>query len=225
MQLLSFAVSQLDLPSVVAGHGYDVGNDVRSSGGRGSGGGGGISLYWILAGVVLTLFAVAVLVSLDPSAAMAILKKLAPGAAILGLVGAPLVAWTTLAGGGAKSLIVERWTNDAGIPELIFSIGKRDLNVLATNNGKGVVRLECVSREREVVLEAEQKWPFLDERGYDYPHVHQQGTREQVQQAESCRLIGTQVRLVAGVKGLLTGRRLAPNVAVDGGQRRSGSGG
>lgn len=69
--------------------------------------------------------------------------------------------------------------NDAGTSELIVLLGEEDLNTLETTNGRKTVRLECVGRDGQVVLDAEQRWPFVDdEPGYDSPHAHQTASRE-----------------------------------------------
>jgi hypothetical protein len=121
------------------------------------------------------------------------------------LIAAPLVAWTaTSIGGDEKSLIVERWTNDNGAPELIISLGEKELNTLENTNGKSVVGLECVDEAGDVLIAGTLKWPFVYERGYNYAHAHQTASREQLQRADSCNLQGTRVPLEADVKGVLT---------------------
>jgi hypothetical protein len=152
----------------------------------------------------LALFTIALLVSLNSSGAIAKLKAFGPKALIVVVIAAPLIAWAASSSGDEKSLIIERWTNDTGAPELIVSLGKRDLNTLDATNGKRAVRVECVGREGQVVLDAKLRWPFLNDPGYDYPHVHQAASREQLQRADRCRLRGTRVRLEADVKGALT---------------------
>ena len=201
MQLLALL---LDLPSLEAGHQYDF-SDVPPGESDGGGEVGGIGTPWIIAVVVLALVAVAVLVSLNPSKAIARLKAVAPKALILVIIAAPLIAWAAYSNGGEQeSLIVERWTNDAGAPELIISLGTKDLNTLETTNGKRTVGVECVGRDGIVVLAAEQRWPFIDgEPGYDSPHAHQAASREQLQRADRCRLRGTRARLEADVTGVL----------------------
>jgi hypothetical protein len=201
MQLLALL---LDIPSLEAGHQYDF-RDVPPGESDGGGEVGGIGMPWIIAVVVLALVAVAVLVSLNPSKAIARLKAVAPKALILVIIATPLIAWAASSNGGEQeSLIVERWTNDAGAPELIISLGTKDLNTLETTNGKRTVGVECVGRDGIVVLAAEQRWPFIDgEPGYDSPHAHQAASREQLQRADRCRLRGTRVRLEADVTGVL----------------------
>jgi hypothetical protein len=121
------------------------------------------------------------------------------------VIAAPLVVWTTSSGGDEKSLMVERWTSTAGAPELLVSLGDDDLNILKTTNGKKTVRLECRGRQGQAVLDAKQKWPFIKERGYEYPHAHQAASSEQVQRADRCSLSGIGKRLEADVEGALTG--------------------
>jgi hypothetical protein len=204
MRFLPFLFEQIDLPSLEAGHQYDF-RDVPPGESGGDGEEGGIGTPWIIAVVVLALLAVALLVSLNPSKAIARLKALAPKALILVVIAVPLIAWAASSGGDAASLSVERWTNDVGAPELIISLGAQDLNTLETTNGKRTVRVECVGRDGDVVLDAEQRWPFVDgEPGYDSPHAHQVASREQLQRADRCRLRGTRVQLEASVKGALT---------------------
>ena len=194
----------LDVPSIEAGHQYDF-RDVPP-GESGGGEEGGIGAPWIIAVVVLAVAAVAVLVSLNPSKAIARAKAAAPKALILVVIAAPLVAWAAFSSGDEQqSLTVERWTKDAGAPELIIWLGEKDLNTLETTNGKRTVQVECVGRDGQVVLDAEQTWPFVDnEAGYDSPHAHQPASREQLQRADRCRLRGTRARLEADVTGALT---------------------
>lgn len=206
MRFLSSVFEIVSLPYIRAGHGYDIGRD-SAAGSGGDGGAGGIGTAWIFAGVVLTLVVIGIiLVSLNPTVARAKLKSFGPKALILILIAAPLVVWTASNGNAAeKSLIVERWTNDAGAPELIVSLGEEELNTLETTSGKSVVRLECVDEGGDVLLAATTKWPFAFERGYEYPHMHQKASREQLLRADSCSLRGTRVRLEADVEGVLTG--------------------
>jgi hypothetical protein len=196
----------LDVPFIEAGHQYDF-RDVPPGESTGEGGGGGIGTVWIVAVGLLALVVVALFVSLNPSKAMARLKAVAPKALILVVIAVPLIAWAASSGGDEQqSLVVERWTNDAGAPELIIWLGEKDLNTLETTDGKRTVQVECVGRDGQVVLDAEQTWPFVDnEAGYDAPHAHQPASREQLQRADRCRLLGTRVQLETDVTGALTG--------------------
>jgi hypothetical protein len=190
------------LPTVFAGHGYDVGGS--SGGGSGGDDGGGLSLFWILAVASLAVVTVGLLLWLNPSGVGRRFRSMAPKLLIAVLIAAPLIAWSASSGGDEPDLIVERWTGLDGEPELLVSLGDEDLNTLQTTNGEKVVRMECVGREGEVVLDVERRWPFrMNEPGYNYPHAHQAASRDQVQQADQCRLRGTRVPLEADVEGTL----------------------
>ena len=121
------------------------------------------------------------------------------------ILAAPLIAWTATSSGGEETdgLMVERFKGLDGTPELLVSLGEDDANTLETTGGKRYVRFVCLDGEDAVVLDAQQQWPYIDEPGYDYPHAHQQATREQLQRAEECRLVGTNVKLEADVEGAL----------------------
>ena len=130
----------------------------------------------------------------------------AAGAGAVGALAAPLVLWTTASGGDDKPLMVERFKNVAtDAPELLISLGDEELNKLTTTGGKASVRIECIGRQGQPVLTGRQKWPFIRERGYEYPHAHQAATPDQVQRADECRVRGTRVTLEADVEGALTG--------------------
>jgi hypothetical protein len=204
MRVLLSALLELDLPTFIGGHGYDVGGSPRSESG-GDDGGGGIGTGPIVAVVVLTLVTVGLLVALSPARATAKVKTVGRGSLIVAVITMPLIVWAGSSGGDEKNLIVERATGRTGAPEFIVSLADKKVNTLATSNGKRTVRVECRGREGQVVLDAKQKWPFINEPGYDYPHAHQPASREQLQQADRCRLRGTRVSLEADVEGALTG--------------------
>jgi hypothetical protein len=198
-----FRSALLELPLLIAGHTYDTGAAPRAESG-GDDGAGGIGTASIVAVLALTVVTVAVLVLLDPARARAKLKAVLPGLPIVAIVAAPLVVWASTSGGEEKGLIVERGPGLTAKRELIVSLGDEDLNTLKMTNGKRTVQVECLSRDGGAVLIDQRKWPFINERGYDYPHVHQPASREQLQEAARCRLRGTRVRLEAGVEGALT---------------------
>jgi hypothetical protein len=134
------------------------------------------------------------------------LTAVAPVLFMLAVIATPLVLWTTASGGEDKALMVERFKNvTTDAPELLISLGDEELNTLETTGGKKSVRIECTGRQGQRVLTARQKWPFIRERGYEYPHAHQAATPEQVQRADECRVQGTRVILEADVEGALTG--------------------
>jgi hypothetical protein len=203
----------LDSSLVLAGHGYEF-RSSPSGESAGDADGGGLSMEWIAVVLLLAVVSVVVLMWLnrgekEPGEERGLspvkLKSVAPLAFTVAVIAAPLVIWTTSSGGDEKSLTVERWTSPTGARELLVSLGDDDLNTLKTTNGKKTVRLECRGRQGQAVLDARQKWPFIREPGYKYPHVHQPATSAQVQRADHCVLGGTRVPLEADVTGTLKG--------------------
>jgi hypothetical protein len=202
IQLL-FRLVEVELP--IGGHGYDFSNGF---GGESDGDDeeGGIPMFYVAAFVVITALMLAVLVALDPSGAIARMKRFGPKAVIVLVIAAPLVAWTAASQREtAEDLIVERWTALNGTPEVLVSLGDKALNTLATTKGKRVVRVKCIDRDGKVVIDAEHKWPFRWEKGFDYAHAHQPASRVQLLEIDRCSLLGPQIHLEAGIKGALTG--------------------
>jgi len=212
MQSVFFTL--LDTSLVLAGHGYDFRSTPASESGGGDDG-GGISMAWIVAVVVLVVGTVGVMWWLGrrerepggPEAAPAVrLKAVAPLALIAAVVAVPLVLWTASSGGEDEfDLKVERFTSTTGAPELLVSLGDEVLNTVEGTGGKRTVRIECAGRDGKPLLEGEQKWPFIRERGYEFAHAHQAATPEEVQRADRCRVVGTRVTLEADVEGALSG--------------------
>jgi hypothetical protein len=204
--LLSLLLAQVDLPSwVIAGHGYDFGgpgspreqSEVADED-------GGIGTQWIVAALLVGVITVGALVALDPSGALRKVKAVGPRGLIVLLIAAPLVAWTASAGGDDDPLTVERAFDVDGKPELLVALGDDELNTLEMTNGKREVRVECVGRDGKVVVASPHDWPFVDEIGFEDPHAHQPGSRDQVERVDLCRLLGTSEELEAEVKGVLS---------------------
>jgi hypothetical protein len=190
------------LPTILAGHGYDVGSSSRRES-DGEDEIAGLTMPWIIAAGSLALITAGLLVWLNPDLRRRA-RSVAPKAVIVLIIAAPLVAWTATSGDETKeALKVDRETALTGAPELLISLGDDDVNTLKTTGGKRTVRVRCVGRDGKVVLAARTGWPFVDERGYDYAHTHVVATRAQVQRAQSCRLLGTSPLLQAEVEGRL----------------------
>jgi len=190
----------------LAGHtGYNPSNVTPGDSAGDGGGGGGLGAPWVVAALVLALATVALLVWMSPPGTRARLRTLAPKVVILIVIAVPLVAWAAVSQrSSGEKLAVERWVNPAGRVELIVSLTDEGMNTLETTEGRRAVRIKCFDRDGQVVLDAEQRWPFVvNETGYDYPHIHQAATRQQLQRADRCELRGTRVRLEADVKGVL----------------------
>jgi hypothetical protein len=211
-----FVSALLEFPIVFAGHEGSITGRRSPDDGSPGGDEGGIGTFPIVAVILLAVITVGLLVwvsrqekaSTGAATSGALnLKAIAPVGFIAAIIATPLIVWAASSGGDdEKSFIVERSTSDTGAPEFILTLGEDDLNTLKTTNGKKAVRVECLGREGQVVLAARQRWPFRSkEPGYDYPHTHQLASRQQLQQADRCRLRGTRIRLEADVEGALTG--------------------
>lgn len=203
----------LDFPIVLAGHGLEIGPQ-RVGEPRADDGSGGIETIWIVAAVAVAIVTAGLLVWLrwqDRGSRTADRsRRLRPRSmASIGLIAVviaiPLIAWAAVSGDGGseQSLIVERWTDENGAPELLVSLIEPDLNTLETTNGARAVRLTCVDRDGQVLLDADQEWPFVVDAGLEYPHVHQAASPEDVQRTNRCRLGGTSIPLEADVQDVL----------------------
>ena len=128
------------------------------------------------------------------------LRRHAPMIVIVTLVVAPLAIWAATSGGSGdddkQGLIVERGASTTGEPELILSIAG-DVNV---KNGASSVTVECLDKDGKVLIKGTQPWPFIEEPGYPYPHVHQVDSPEKVEGARRCRVLGTDTRLESAVQ-------------------------
>lgn len=204
ISLLSLVLGQLDLEWIIAGHGYDVGGGSPGGESEGDDEDGGISTQWIVAALLVGLIAIGALVALDPPGALRKVRAVGPRGLIVLLIAAPLVAWTVSAGGENDPLTVERTFDVDGRPELLVALGDDELNTLEMTDGKRRVRVECVGRDGKMVVAKPHGWPFVEEAGFDEPHAHQPGTREQIERADRCRILGTREELEAEVKGVLS---------------------
>lgn len=202
----------VELPGLIAGHGYDVGGSTLGAP-DGDDGASGIGTVSIVAVLLVSLVAVGAFVSLDPSGTFRRLKAAMPIGLSVALIVTPLAIWTATSGRDRSPFSVDRGNALTGAPELLISLVDETMNTLATTNGRNTVRLRCVDRDGRLVLDVEQRWPFIYERGYDYPHAHLTATLEQVLQADRCSFSGTRVRLEAAVQGTLAARALRTEAA------------
>ncbi len=128
------------------------------------------------------------------------LRRHAPVIVIVLLVVAPLAIWAATSGGSGdgdkQGLIVERGVSITGEPELVLSIAG-DVEV---TSGASSVTVECVDKDGKTLIKGTQPWPFIEEPGYPYPHVHQVDSPEKVEGARRCRVLGTNARLEAKVQ-------------------------
>jgi hypothetical protein len=128
------------------------------------------------------------------------LRRHAPVIVIVLLVVAPLAIWAATSGGSGdgdkQGLIVERGVSITGEPELVLSIAG-DVEV---TSGASSVTVECMDKDGKSLIKGTQPWPFIEEPGYPYAHVHQIDSPEKVEGARRCRVLGTNARLEAKVQ-------------------------
>jgi hypothetical protein len=128
------------------------------------------------------------------------LRRYTPVIVIVVLVAAPLTIWAATSGGsgGGKKdgLVVERSVSVTGSPELVISI----IGNAEVTNGAASVQVECFDKDGKTIIESPQPWPFVEEPGYPYPHVHQAESPEKVEGSRRCRVLGTDKRLEAKVQ-------------------------
>jgi hypothetical protein len=128
------------------------------------------------------------------------LRRHAPVIVIVLLVVAPLAIWAATSGGSGdgekQGLIVERGVSITGEPELVLSIAG-DVEV---TSGASSVTVECLDKDGKTLIKGTQPWPFIEEPGYPYAHVHQIDSPEKVEGARRCRVLGTNARLEAKVQ-------------------------
>jgi hypothetical protein len=127
------------------------------------------------------------------------LRRYAPVVVILVLVAAPLAVWAATSGGSdeeKQGLIAERSVGLTGEPELVLSI----VGEAQVTSGASSVRIECTDKDGRVIVKGTQPWPFVEEPGYPYAHVHQSDSPEKIEGARRCRVLGTDTRLEAKVQ-------------------------
>jgi hypothetical protein len=129
------------------------------------------------------------------------LRRYGPVIVILALVAVPLAIWAATSGGSdskeKQGLLVERSVSVTGAPELVISLVGGGVEVTTPTD---TVRIECMDKDGNVIIKGTQPWPFVEEPGYPYAHVHQSDSPEKIQGARRCRVLGTNTRLEAGVK-------------------------
>jgi hypothetical protein len=125
-------------------------------------------------------------------------KTIIPLLAILALIVVPVLVWAATSGGGSDLLRIDQGVSVIGSPEIVVNVPNK-LNFPAEANSTKV-RLICVDSGGGTVLVNNWYWPFINEPGYPYPHVHQPVTPEQMQQIARCRVEGTKTKLEGNLR-------------------------
>ena len=126
-------------------------------------------------------------------------KTVIPLLAIAVLIVVPVAIWAATSGGSGSQLRIDQAVSVYGGPEIIVNVPKK-LNTVSETKGSSNVRLICEDGGGKAVLETNQPWPFINEPGYPYPHIHQPVTPKQLQAIARCHLVGTKTKLEGNLR-------------------------
>jgi hypothetical protein len=126
-------------------------------------------------------------------------KTVIPLLAILALIVVPIAIWAATSGGSGEKLRIDQAVSVYGGPEIVVNVPKK-VNTMSETKGSSNVRLICEDGGGKTVLSANQDWPFINEPGYPYPHVHQPVTPKQLQAIARCHLVGTKTKLEGNLR-------------------------
>jgi hypothetical protein len=126
-------------------------------------------------------------------------KTIVPGLAILALIIVPVLIWAATSGGSRNELRIDQGVSVDGEPEIVVNVPKK-LNNPAEAHNAPKVHLVCVDGGGNTVLADDQDWPFINEPGYPYPHIHQPVTPQQLQKIAKCRVEGTKTKLEGNLR-------------------------
>jgi hypothetical protein len=126
-------------------------------------------------------------------------KTVVPALAILAVIVVPVLIWATTSGGSSDQLRIDQGVSVYGEPEIVVNVPQK-LNTPAEAKNSTNVRLVCVDAGGKTVLATDQDWPFINEPGYPYPHIHQPVTPKQLQAIAKCRVDGTKTKLEGNIR-------------------------
>ena len=126
-------------------------------------------------------------------------KTIIPALAILALIVVPILIWAATSGGSDNKLRIDQGVSVYGEPEIVVNVPKK-LNTPAETNNSANVKLICVDANGGTVIATDQDWPFINEPGYPYPHIHQPVTPKQLQRIAKCRVEGTKTKLQGNLR-------------------------
>jgi hypothetical protein len=126
-------------------------------------------------------------------------KTILPILAIVVLVVVPIAIWAASSGGSKNNLRIDQGVSVYGGPEIVVNVPKK-LNTPSEANNSTTVTVVCTDASGKTVLATKQYWPFINEPGYPYPHIHQPVTPKQLQQIARCHLEGTKTKLEGNLR-------------------------
>jgi len=126
-------------------------------------------------------------------------KTIVPALGILALIIVPVLVWAATSGGSGDKLRIDQGVSVFGGPEIVVNVPKK-LNLASETGGATSVKLICEDGRGNAVLSTNQPWPFINEVGYPYPHIHQSVTPKQLQAIATCHLVGTKTKLSGNLR-------------------------
>jgi hypothetical protein len=126
-------------------------------------------------------------------------KTILPLLAIAALIIVPVLIWAATSGGNDGKLRIDQGVSLVGEPEIVVNVPK-NINTPAEARNASSVTLVCVDAGGGTVLSTPQSWPFINEPGYPWPHIHQPVTPQQLQRIAKCRIEGTKTKLEGNLR-------------------------
>ncbi len=126
-------------------------------------------------------------------------KTVVPALALLALIVVPVLIWAATSGGGNDQLRIDQGVSVYGEPEIVVYVPIKLNNPAEAHNSTNV-RLVCENGGGDTVLATTQPWPFINEPGYPYPHIHQPVDPAQLQAIAKCRVEGTKTKLEGNLR-------------------------
>src|SRR4051812_16586163 len=127
-------------------------------------------------------------------------KLLLPAALIAALVLVPIAIWAASSGGSDDGLRVDQGVSYVtGGPEIVVAIPAKYNTMVETGNKSSVV-LVCFDAGGKKLFEVDAAWPFINEPGYDRPHIHQPLSDSQLKALATCTVNGMKHKLTGSLR-------------------------
>jgi hypothetical protein len=127
-------------------------------------------------------------------------KVLLPAILIALVIIVPVAIWAAGSGGEDDGLRVEQNVSYyTGGPEIVVAI-PRKYNNMAETNDKANVLLVCFDSGGKQLFKANQDWPFIEEPGYDRPHIHYPVSDAQLKALATCTVRGMKHQLSGSLR-------------------------
>jgi hypothetical protein len=127
-------------------------------------------------------------------------KLLLPALLIGAVILVPIAVWAASSGGNDDGLRVQQNVSYyTGGPEIVVAIPTK-YNTMAETGNKKQVTLVCFDAGGKKIFQTPQLWPFINEPGYDRPHIHQPVSDSQLKALATCTVIGMKHKLTGHLR-------------------------